>query len=188
MSKLYFYYGTMNSGKTSNLLMTHYNLKCQQKNVLLIKPIADTRILSEQIIKSRVGQFEYAHIILFPETTTLSIDLSTISFILVDEAQFLSIDNVNMLRNITYNITIICYGLKTDSNSNLFIGSKRLIEISDSIKEIKSTCVNCNNKAIINAKFKITENNKKEIIKYSECIIDIGAEEKYQSMCWFCWN
>lgn len=107
--------------------------------------------------------------------------------ILVDEAQFLSKNNVNALREITEEYPVVCYGLRTDYMGNFFEGSKRLMEISDSIEEIKTVCVDCDRKAIINAKFYV-ENQKKIIIKKGENSIELGAEEKYQPMCWKCWT
>jgi thymidine kinase len=82
---------------------------------------------------------------------------------------------------------VICYGLKTDYRTKLFPGSQRLLEIADSIEEIKTICVVCNKKSIINSKFQV-QNNKKIIIRDGSELPDIGAEEKYQSMCWWCWN
>ena len=117
----------------------------------------------------------------------LKIDLSGIVCILVDESQFLCEKHVEQLRYLTRYLPVICYGLKTDYRTKLFTGSKRILELADSIEEIKTICVDCGKKSIINAKF-FSDEGKKTIIKNGDDAIDIGYEEKYQSMCWNCWN
>ncbi len=77
---------------------------------------------------------------------------------------------------------LICYGLRTDYRTRLFEGSKRLLEVADVIEEIKTVCVNCDRKAIINAKFCIKENGNKVILRNGPSDLDLGAEEKYQHM------
>jgi len=187
MPKLYFRFGTMNSSKTANLLMVAHNYKSQNKKVLLIKPKCDDRFGTEMIV-SRAGPSAKADILMTPEMKTLSIDTDTLC-ILVDEVQFLSEENINLLREISLKIPVICYGLRTDYQSKLFPGSKRLMEIADSIEEIKTTCVLCLNKAIINAKFYYDEELAiKKILKEGSSDIDLGAENKYQAMCWKCWS
>jgi thymidine kinase len=113
--------------------------------------------------------------------------------ILIDEAQFLSVENVEKLRDIAskQKIPVICYGLLTDYRSKLFPGSKRLVELADSLKEITydaspslGDCCWCKtNKAIINSKF-----NGPNIIKTGSSLPDLGAEEKYRPLCWNCWK
>lgn len=90
-------------------------------------------------------------------------------------------DQQNMYE--TLKSPVICYGLKTDYKTNLFPGSKRLIELADNIEEIKTVCVFCNKKATINLKHL---NGK--IIKDGSSDIEIGAEERYLSSCWKCWH
>lgn len=184
MPKLYFRYGTMNSSKTANLLMVAHNYKSQGKKVILIKPKIDTRF-GLNIIQSRAGFEENCDILLDKNDnlSTYSNMFSDIDCILVDEAQFLTCEHIEKLREITNITPVICYGLRTDYMSNLFSGSKRLMELADSIEEIKTTCINCSKKAIINAKF---INN--EIIYFGSTEPDIGAEEKYKAMCWSCWS
>lgn len=191
MPKLYFRYGAMNSSKTANLLMVVHNYKSQGKHVITMKPSIDNRFSTDMIV-SRVGISEHCDYLLDSNT---SIDIilqdfiknnneskETISCLIVDECQFLTTEQVNDLRKYTIHFPVICYGLRTDYMSNLFSGSKRLMEIADSIEEIKTTCIYCNKKAIINAKF-INGN----IIYHGSSAPDIGAEEKYKSMCWHCW-
>jgi thymidine kinase len=188
--KLHFKYGTMNSSKTSNLLMMSYNLKQQNKNILLMKPSIDNRFSTDEI-NSRVVDSQQVDLLITPEMYDFDsiIDTSNIEFILIDEAQFLSSRNVEGLRDLTYKINVICYGLKTDYLTRLFEGSKRLLELADSIEEIKNVCYNCNKKAIINSKYLLNNETRMfNVVKEGENSIDIGAENKYRSLCWFCWN
>ena len=186
MSKLYFRYGVMGSSKTAEALMCRFNYIQKGFNVLLLKPSIDNRFESEtpQII-SRIGikadciKFDKNQdiIALFQkENSTNKVDV-----IIVDEAQFATIKQIEQLRRISYNIPVLCYGLLTNFKTELFEGSKRLIEIADSLKEIKSIC-KCGRKASVNARFidgKIT-NQGEEIL--------IGAEESYESMCYLCYR
>jgi len=181
--KLYFRYGCMNSSKTANLLMIAHNYESQNKKVLVLKPSIDTRTPN---ITSRCGISRNVDIFIDNATNLLDIDLTDIVCLLVDEVQFLEEKHIEQLRQLTKYTPVICYGLKTDYKTILFPGSKRLIELADSIEEIKTICVDCGKKSIINAKFFINENSKK-IIKEGDNAIDIGYEEKYQAMCWNCW-
>lgn len=180
--KLYFRYGCMNSSKTANLLMIAHNYESQGKKILLLKPSIDTRT---QNISSRCGISRKVDIFINESTNLLEINLIGIVCILVDESQFLSVNHVEQLRQLTKYVPVICYGLKSDYRTLLFPGSKRLLELADSIEEIKTICVECGKKSIINAKFFIGE--QKKIIKDGDSAIDIGYEEKYQAMCWKCW-
>ena len=189
MTKLHFRYGPMNSSKTANLLMTAHNHISQGRKVLLIKPQCDTR-WGDNMITSRVGCSMEAQLILAPDVTNISSFMIDISCVLVDEVQFLSRDNINMLRGIAMTIPVICWGLRTDYTTKLFEGSKRLMEVADSIQEVKTICVGCERKAIVNAKFQIDFMNKnKNIIRENNgSQFELGAEEKYQPMCWQCWQ
>lgn len=207
MSHLNFRYGTMNSSKSANLLMTAYTLRSQGKKVILMKPSTDDRD-GAGMIQSRVGLNAKADIVLKPDNFPLdcagpeekscSSLLESADIILVDESQFLSLENVEKLRYIASHdkIPVICYGLLTDYRSQLFPGSKRLVEISDQIKEITydvspflGDCCGCKtNKAIINSKFTINEDGSHNIVKEGSVEPDLGAEEKYKPMCWLCWS
>lgn len=227
MPKLYFRHGTMNSSKTANLLMVAHNYKTQGKKVILMKPSIDIRF-GKQIIKSRAVQEMTADILILPGRRVFELQ-NDLDCVLVDEAQFLSAVNVEGLRNLSQHVPVICYGLRTDYRSYLFPGSKRLLELADTIEEIKTICVSCDRKAIINAKFfyhsvydaseggiegqddnpdpdcemitvrdknktrvyNVCENinkRKKVILKSGSDKPDLGSEEKYQPMCWCCWN
>jgi thymidine kinase len=187
MPTLSFKYGTMNSSKTANLLMKAYNYLSKDKKVFLIKPEIDVRY-NQDSINSRAVKSMKADLMLSADEEDIQkyVEEGTIC-ILVDEAQFLSVKNVESLRKISKTIDVICYGLRTDYKSNLFEGSKRLFELADKIEEIKTICVSCNKNAIINSKF-ITKDQEKIIIKSGSDKPDLGAEEKYQPMCWDCWD
>jgi thymidine kinase len=177
----------MNSSKTANLLMLAHNYRSQGKRVILMKPSIDTRF-GESKIASRAVEGMEADMILFPETNSFKeLVLEDVHCILVDEAQFLSDTNVEALRKLTDKIPVICYGLRTDYRSQLFPGAKRLMELADTIEEIKTVCVQCDHKAIINAKFHQC-GTMRSIIRDGSDKPDLGAEEKYQPMCWKCWS
>ena len=224
MTYLTFNYGTMNSSKTANLLMTAHTLRAQGKIVILMKPSADHRD-GKMMITSRVGLNAVADIVLCPDNFPLVLrneELSTVTelkvlcekygkkitdgktflintadMILVDEAQFLSVSNVETLRKIAsqYKIPIVCYGLLTDYRTKLFPGSQRLIELADTRKEITydvspslGDCCSCKtNKAIINSKF-VDGDDGITIVKEGSTLPDLGAEEKYKPLCWSCWT
>jgi len=181
--KLYFRYGAMSSSKTANLLMVAHNYEQQNKKVLIIKPKIDDRFGSN-LIKSRTGLERVADLIVEINDSLLNknINFTQYNIILVDEVQFLSETNINELRTITIAAPVICYGLRTDYRTKLFPASKRLMEIADSIEEVKTTCQFCTKKAIINLK-----HNNGKIIKDGSPKIDLGAEDKYLSSCWHCW-
>lgn len=183
MGKLTFIYGTMGSAKSANVLMQYFELKNQSKQVLLIKPAIDTRDGSD-IIKSRIGLQEKA--ITFKETDDLSglFKVKNLYAILVDECQFCTKEQINMLKLLTIknNIKVYCYGLKTDFTSNLFEGSKRLLEIADEVKELEMTCTRCGSRAEINARI-----DKNGNVVKSGNIIELGSSDKYSSLCYKCW-
>lgn len=185
MPKLYFRHGTMNSSKTTNLLMVYHNYMIQNRRVLLIKPKLDVRF-GTNAVTSRLGISISADILVDENTNLSNIDISNVECILVDECQFLSDKHIDQLRLLTNRVPVICYGLRSDYKTLLFSGSKRLFEIADTIEEIKTVCINCDKKAIINAKFS-SKDGIKEIIKSGSDAPDLGAEEKYQPMCFECW-
>lgn len=188
MPKLYFRYGVMNSSKTAQLIMVAHNYRSQGKNVLVLKPCIDLR--SEEVYSRAITGIPVDKTIspsgsIFGESK----EFEGVHCILVDECQWLSEENVEELKHIaTTKVPVICYGLKTDYKSRLFTGSKRLLELADSIEEIKNVCIECDKKAIINAKFYVNESGKKVIVSDGSSEPDFGAEEKYQAMCWKCWK
>jgi thymidine kinase len=186
MAKLYFRYGVMNSGKSLFLLSTAHNFKDRGVDYLIMKPSIDTR---DPYIKSRAINDSVSCTIIDPTTNVYNYVLysnrNKCKWILVDEAQFLTVEQVDQLAEIVdkLQINVICYGLRTDFQTNLFPGSKRLFEVADSFEEMKSTCA-CGNKATINARIDVETG---EIITEGEQI-DCGAEDKYVTLCRKCYN
>lgn len=183
MAKLYFRHGTVGSAKTLNLLAVAHNYRQQGKKVLLLKPDMDTRF-GKGHIKSRAGLQMEADVLVGPTTDLMGLNFENVSCILVDEAQFLGMEHIDQLREIAYekSIPVICYGLRTDFRTKLFPGSLRLMEIADSIEEVKATCFYCNRKSIMNLKHV----DGKATIEGPT--VQLGAEETYLPVCFSCYR
>lgn len=183
MAKLYFRHGTMGSAKTLNLLAVAHSYQQQGKKVLVLKPELDNRFGKEKI-RSRSGLEKTADFLVRPETRIDPESLRGLSCILVDEAQFLAAEFVDHLQVISrdFNIPVICYGLRTDFRTFLFEGSRRLMEIADTIEEIKSVCQYCNKKAVFNMKLVGGRAST------AGPQIQLGAEESYQPVCAKCYH
>lgn len=183
MAKLYFRYGTVGSAKTLNLLAVAHNYRQQGKAVLLLKPEMDTRFGKENI-QSRAGLQMQADVLVGPATDLLALNFHNVSCILVDEAQFFAMEHIDQLRDITQekNIPVICYGLRTDFRTKLFPGSLRLMEIADSIEEVKATCFFCNRKSIVNIKHVAGK------ATLEGPTVQVGAEERYLPACYSCYK
>ena len=186
MNKLYFRYGVMGSSKTAEALMCRFNYIQKGFNVLLLKPSIDNRFEAEtpQVI-SRIGI--KADCIKFDKTQSIiklfeaENSKKKIDVIIVDECQFATTRQIEELRRIAYDIPVLCYGLLTNFKTELFEGSKRLVELADSLQEVKTICT-CGRKASVNARLidgKITTNGE-EIL--------IGAEESYEGICYLCFR
>ena len=183
MAKLYFRYGTVGSAKTMNLLAVAHNYRAQNKTAFLLKPKIDKRF-GEEVIRSRSGlEMEADFLIDVDQELDVEV-LRGAHCLLVDEAQFLTAKVIEQLKDIAneLNIPVICYGLRTDFRTRLFEGSHRLLELADTIEEVKTTCSFCNKKAIFNLKF------KDGIPSIEGPVIDLGADEKYLPVCSFCYN
>ncbi|MDO5395270.1 MAG: thymidine kinase [Bacteroidales bacterium] len=187
--KLYFRYGTMGSAKTAMLLTTAYNFEERNMDYLCMKPVIDTRD-AKNVIRSRIGierhcEWIFADTDLYTFAKTLfRKEGKIIDWLLIDEAQFLTTAQVDQLSRIVddFGTNIICYGLRTDFQSHLFEGSKRLFEIADTIDEVKSTC-NCGRKTIINARIDGDGNFVSEGAQ-----VEIGGNERYVAVCRKCWR
>ncbi|MDD3050987.1 MAG: thymidine kinase [Candidatus Cloacimonetes bacterium] len=181
MAKLFFRYGAMGASKSANALMVDYNYFERGQNTLVMKPEIDNRD-GESIVKSRIGIWKEAFIVkkesnLFEETVKTN-TAKTIHCVIVDEAQFLSREQVKQLSDVVdyLEIPVIAYGLRTDFQGNLFEGSMWLLAWADSIEEIKTVCF-CSHKAIMNARIC---NGK--VVKEGEQIM-IGGNESYIALC-----
>lgn len=185
MAKLYFKYGAMGSSKTAQALITKYNYEENDLRVWLIKPSADTRD-GKEILRSRIGLEARVEIIppdmdvreQFRKTQEGRCDV-----IIVDECQFLTEAQIDQLRDIVddCDIPVMCFGLRTDFQTKLFPGSLRLMEIADTIQEIKTIC-DCGAKATVNARI----DSSGHIITQGAQVV-LGGNDSYIAMCHRCY-
>ena len=184
MAKLYFKYGAMGSSKTAQALITKYNYEENDLRVWLIKPSADTRD-GMQTLRSRIGLEAQVEVIP-PEMDILERFRQTqagqCDVIIADECQFLNEQQIDQLRSIVndYNIPVMCFGLRTDFLTRLFPGSRRLMEVADTIQEIKTIC-ECGSKATVNARvvdgYIVTQGAQ----------VVLGGNDSYIAMCHKCY-
>ncbi len=185
MAKLYFKYGAMGSSKTAQALITKYNYEENGLQVWLIKPSADTRD-GAGIIRSRIGLEAPAQIIA-PDQDVLELFQSTrqghCDVIIADECQFLTEAQIDQLRQIVdgYDIPAMCFGLRTDFQTRLFPGSRRLMEVADTIQEIKTIC-DCGAKATVNARI----DGDGYIVTQGAQVV-LGGNDSYIAMCHRCY-
>lgn len=178
MAKLYFRYGAVSSAKTLNLLAVAHNYERQGKKVMVLKPEFDTRFGETRVV-SRAGLERKADLIINAQTNLDPESFAGCHCILVDEAQFLSAEHVDQLRMLTHSVSapVICYGLRADFRTRLFPGSRRLLELADTIEEVKTTCAFCNRKAVFNLK---SVEGTPTVDGPSQ---ELGAEELYLPVC-----
>lgn len=177
MAQLYFKYGAMGSSKTANALMTRFNYEERGQQTLLVKPRIDTRD-GDHVVVSRIGL--QCHCIYFDEMCALSImELQQNACIIVDEAQFLTREEVEFLVHLVddFDIPVLCYGLRADFRGELFPGSYALLVMADELEEMKTVCW-CGKRASFNARF--DENGK--VVKEGEQVL-LGANDKYIALC-----
>ena len=182
MAKLYFYYSAMNAGKTTTLLQSSHNYAERGMTTLLLKPLIDDRE-GLNVIRSRVGleaeamNFEKDDNLL--QTIKAQHKTKSLNCVLVDEAQFLTRDQVIQLGNVVdrLEIPVLCYGLRTDFLGELFEGSRSLLAWADELREIKTVC-HCGKKAIMTVRL----NEEGKPLQAGEQI-QIGGNESYVSMC-----
>ena len=186
MAKLYFKYGAMGSSKTAQALITKYNYEENDMNVWLLKPSADTRD-GVNILKSRIGlQAEV-------EIASPDVDIykryqegfaGNCNAVIVDEAQFLAPAQIDQLRAIVddFNVPVMCFGLRTDFQTKLFPGSMRLMELADTIQEIKTIC-DCSAKATVNARI-----DADGYIVTEGAQVVLGGNDSYIAMCHRCYK
>lgn len=155
MGKLYFFYGAMNSGKTTKIIQVDYNYKEKGMKVVLMKPFIDTK--GEKKVISRVGISRDVDYLIKVDDNLYDIyneNYYATNLVLVDEAQFLKRRQVNQLMDIAtiYDVPVMCYGLRTDFMGNGFEGSTRLLEIAHELVENKTIC-SCGSKAMFNIRY-----------------------------------
>ena len=183
MAKLYFKYGAMGSSKSAQALITQFNYEELGMTVWLIKPSTDTRDGAD-IIRSRIGLQRSAQIIT-PEQNILEEyrKIGARSVVIADEAQFFTPEQIDQLRELvdSEDVPVLCFGLRTDFLTHFFPGARRLMELADSITEIKTIC-RCGRKATVNAR--IDANGR--IITHGAQVF-LGGNDSYVAMCHKCW-
>ena len=186
-SRLYFKYGTMGSSKSAQALMAKFNYEQKGMVVMLVKPSLDNRGDGDgqPMVRSRIGLSSPCEIIRPDDSFVELFDKfkaeNGCDCVIVDEAQFCTTKQVDELKLLTKQVPVLCYGLLNNFRCQLFEGSKRLVELADSLQEIKSVC-RCGRKSTVNARF---INGK--------CVDDgpvvfIGGDESYENMCYWCWQ
>ncbi|MBS6500919.1 MAG: thymidine kinase [Clostridium sp.] len=188
MSKLYFRYGAMNSGKSTHLMQVAYNYEERGMNVTLIKPFTDKK--GGERLVSRLGVERKVDLVIYDEDNVLEKvqeyrgKNKNIDCILVDEAQFLKSKQIDQLFEIAVvlDIPVICYGLRTDFKMQGFEGSTRLLLLAHSIEEMKTIC-KCGRKAVLNGR-KI---NDRFVFEGEQIAIDNVDNVEYESLCGHCY-
>ncbi len=184
MAKLYFKYGAMGSSKTAQALITKFNYEELGMTVWLIKPSTDTRD-GANIIRSRIGLEATAQVITPEQDIIAEYDRAgEHDVIIADEAQFFTPAQIEQLRELVdeRDLPVLCFGLRTDFLTHLFPGTQRLLELSDSLTEIKTVCA-CGRKATVNARLDaaghvVTEGSQ----------VFLGGNDSYIAMCHKCWK
>jgi len=183
MSSLYFKYGQMNSGKTTALIQAAYNYEERGMRVIIFKPAIDTRETVKPEAVSRIGLTHDAltvlpHSNLFQQVVHAN-DTRRVACVMVDEAQFLTRDQVDQLSDIVdmLDIPVMCYGLRTDFQGELFPGSHRLLAIADKLEEIKTIC-HCGRKATMVLRI----DDEGNVSRSGEQVV-IGGNDRYVSVC-----
>ena len=184
MAKLYFKYGAMGSSKSAQALITKFNYEELGMTVWLIKPSIDTRDGAD-IIRSRIGLEAHAQVIT-PETdiTKAYQEAGDYDVIIADEAQFFTPEQIDQLRELVdeKDLPVLCFGLRTDFLTHFFPGAQRLMELADSLTEIKTVC-RCGRKATVNARI----DSEGKIVTEGGQIL-IGGNDSYIAMCHQCWK
>ena len=182
MAKLYFYYSAMNAGKSTVLLQSSYNYQERGMRTLVFVPAIDTRAGLGRV-RSRIGLESPAEV-LTPTDNILSRvrhehATAPVACVLVDEAQFLTRAQVEQLTDVadTLDIPVLCYGLRTDFQAQLFPGSGALLALADDLTELKTIC-HCGRKATMNVRLGADGKAVREGAQ-----IEIGGTDRYVAMC-----
>lgn len=184
MAKLYFKYGVMGSSKSAQALITKFNYEELGMSVWLIKPSIDTRDGAD-IIRSRIGLEETAQVIT-PEDDIVAAYRAAgkHDVIIADEAQFFTPAQIDGLRALVDedDLPVLCFGLRTDFLTHFFPGAQRLMELADSLTEIKTVCA-CGRKATVNARI----DERGHIVTEGSQVL-LGGNDRYVAMCHKCWK
>lgn len=192
MSKLYFRYGAMNSGKSTALLQAAFNYEERGQYVLLAKPAIDYK--GDKNIVSRLGVSREVDFLIRPEDDLRELFAQhsqeseqktgqAISCLLLDEAQFLTEQQVDQSLEVAVldRVPVLAYGIRTDFQTKAFPGSRRLLEIAHSLEELKTIC-RCGKKAMFNGRLL----NGRFVFKGEQVAID-GDKVTYESLCPACY-
>ena len=184
MAKLYFKYGAMGSSKSAQALITKFNYEELGMTVWLIKPGTDTRD-GVDVIQSRIGLRENAQVIA-PEDDIIEAyrKAGRHDVIIADEAQFFTPEQIDGLRTLVDEdeLPVLCFGLRTDFLTHFFPGAQRLMELADSLTEIKTVCA-CGRKATVNARI----DEEGHIVTEGSQVL-LGGNDRYVAMCHKCWK
>lgn len=184
MAKLHFKYGAMNSGKSDTLIKTAYNYEERGLKVVVIKPKIDTK--GGDYVTARGGHSRKVdfHVSEDLNLANLFANAPKISCILVDEAQFLTERQIGQLFHVAkeHDISVICYGLRADFRTELFPGSKRLLEIADNIEKLPTMCF-CGSQAEFNTR----KLNGVYVFEGDQVAIEGAGKVEYDSLCGACY-
>ena len=185
MAKFYFRYGAMGCGKTALLLQVAFNYQERGMKAVVMKPEVDTKAGTK--IQTRIGlERDTDYLIKKSDNLydVISKNFNDADCILVDEAQFLTREQVNELVKVVVklDIVVMCYGLRTDFLTNGFEGATRLLEVANNIEELKTIC-KCGKKALYNARFV----DGKMVTQGKSVVIDNDSRVKYVAMCPKCY-
>ena len=184
MAKLYFKYGAMGSSKSAQALITKFNYEELGMRVWLIKPSTDTRDGAD-IIRSRIGLEAHAQIITPEQDIEKEYHRAGHhDVIITDEAQFFTSEQIDQLRALVddEDLPVLCFGLRTDFLTHFFPGAQRLMELADSLTEIKTVCA-CGRKATVNARIDAHGN----VVTHGKQVF-LGGNDSYVAMCHKCWK
>ena len=184
MSKLYFKYGAMGSSKSAQALITQFNYEERNMSVWLIKPSVDDRDGAD-VVRSRIGLSRHAQVITPDQDIREAYRAAgRHDVIIADEAQFLTPAQIDQLRALVdeEDLPVLCFGLRTDFQTHFFPGAWRLMELADSITEIKTVCA-CGSKATVNARL----DSRGNVVTEGSQIL-LGGNDSYTAMCHRCWK
>lgn len=182
MAQLYFYYSAMNAGKSTSLLQSAHNYTEQGMSVMLYTAAVDERA-GKGVIASRIGL--QADAAVFDQGSDLFDQIERhqrrekLHCIFVDEAQFLATEQVDQLAKVVdlLNIPVLCYGIRSDFQGELFPGSQRLLNVADKLSELKAVC-HCGRKATM----VVRRDADGQVVSDGEQVV-IGGNDSYESMC-----